>query len=443
MACEVAVINHQIDIAPMHDGYYSPQQSWNQPISPEMSPNYASAHSPVASSPLSCAQSPPSSLQHSPFMPMAHSPMMTMQHSPIHQGSPVSNVKQENEFSAVDCGLNALLAKTAPPELIHASAATVPYSAAEVPSYTEAVPYVEESCPELFGMHRLKHEDASPPPYSASMGMYPSPPSSDREISPHHSPVSAPPQYIDGMHYPEFPTPVATPVTNVSPVPATTLPLEHFTPVSPFPTSVMTSGTSGAGCNSIFTFSSKPALHYDATCLPPEQHHFDVSASVHLTMSTNQPAFIVPPNSMAPHGSFMNTTVPSVAKADEQRKPFVCLYPGCTKRYLKLSHLQMHIRKHTGEKPYVCDHEGCGKRFSRSDQLRRHSRKHTGVRPFQCDVCQRKFSRSDHLKTHMRTHTGEKPHICTWPNCPKRFARSDELGRHLAMHRRHLEKNRF
>jgi len=43
----------------------------------------------------------------------------------------------------------------------------------------------------------------------------------------------------------------------------------------------------------------------------------------------------------------------------------------------------------------------------------------------------------------MRTHTGEKPHSCSWPNCPKRFARSDELGRHLAMHRRHLEKNRF
>lgn len=132
MACEVAVLSPQIDIAPIHDGFYSPQHSWNQPISPEMSPHYASVHSPIASSPLSCAQSPPPSLQHSPFMPMASSPMMTMQHSPIHQGSPIANVKQESDFStAVDCSFNALLGKTAPPELIHASAATMPYSAAE------------------------------------------------------------------------------------------------------------------------------------------------------------------------------------------------------------------------------------------------------------------------------------------------------------------------
>ncbi|XP_056137522.1 WT1 transcription factor a isoform X5 [Lampris incognitus] len=135
---------------------------------------------------------------------------------------------------------------------------------------------------------------------------------------------------------------------------------------------------------------------------------------------------------------------PTIVRSDSsEKRPFMCAYPGCNKRYFKLSHLQMHSRKHTGEKPYQCDFTDCGRRFSRSDQLKRHQRRHTGVKPFQCETCQRKFSRSDHLKTHTRTHTGktsEKPFNCRWPNCQKKFARSDELVRHHNMHQRNLTK---
>ncbi|KAM9814859.1 WT1 transcription factor a isoform 5-T5 [Syngnathus typhle] len=140
--------------------------------------------------------------------------------------------------------------------------------------------------------------------------------------------------------------------------------------------------------------------------------------------------------------------VPSIGPAivrseSSEKRPFMCPHPGCNKRYFKLSHLQMHGRKHTGEKPYHCDVAECGRGFSRSDQLKRHQRRHTGVKPFQCETCQRKFSRSDHLKTHTRTHTGktsEKPFHCRWPNCQKKFARSDELVRHHNMHQRNLTK---
>ncbi|KAM4602499.1 WT1 transcription factor b isoform 2-T2 [Polymixia lowei] len=136
---------------------------------------------------------------------------------------------------------------------------------------------------------------------------------------------------------------------------------------------------------------------------------------------------------------------PPVVRSSEatDKRPFMCAYPGCSKRYFKLSHLQMHGRKHTGEKPYQCDYTDCGRRFSRSDQLKRHQRRHTGVKPFQCETCERKFSRSDHLKTHTRTHTGktsEKPFTCRWSNCQKKFARSDELVRHHSMHQRNLTK---
>ncbi|KAM7406238.1 hypothetical protein PAMP_000626 [Pampus punctatissimus] len=110
--------------------------------------------------------------------------------------------------------------------------------------------------------------------------------------------------------------------------------------------------------------------------------------------------------------------VPSVAPPvmrssdGNEKRPFMCAYPGCSKRYFKLSHLQMHGRKHTGEKPYQCDFTDCGRRFSRSDQLKRHQRRHTG----------------------------EKPFTCRWSNCQKKFARSDELVRHHSMHQRNLTK---
>ena len=302
-----------------------------------------------------------------------------------------------------------------------------------------------DECPDLLSIDAptMKLEEQSPPSYSS---MYPSPPVSENELSPHHSPVhtshciepQAAPE-VTMVHaanqphlhaqYPDFPTPAGTP--EVALTTATTIPLEHYPP---------TPGTifSNSGQQMQQGYQMPLALPVEFVtgkgCFPTDAHFYEGATPIQMTMSSH-PTFIVPQMAMQQQGMQQ--------KSEEQRKPFVCLYPGCTKRYLKLSHLQMHIRKHTGEKPYVCDHEGCGKRFSRSDQLRRHSRKHSGIRPFQCEVCERKFSRSDHLKTHMRTHTGEKPHVCTWPNCPKRFARSDELGRHLAMHRRHLEKNRF
>lgn len=41
---------------------------------------------------------------------------------------------------------------------------------------------------------------------------------------------------------------------------------------------------------------------------------------------------------------------PSIKSSESsEKRPFMCSYPGCSKRYFKLSHLQMHGRKHTGE----------------------------------------------------------------------------------------------
>uniref|UniRef100_A0A673MJF5 Wilms tumor protein homolog B-like n=1 Tax=Sinocyclocheilus rhinocerous TaxID=307959 RepID=A0A673MJF5_9TELE len=117
---------------------------------------------------------------------------------------------------------------------------------------------------------------------------------------------------------------------------------------------------------------------------------------------------------------------PSIKSSESsEKRPFMCSYPGCSKRYFKLSHLQMHGRKHTGEKPYQCDYTDCGRRFSRSDQLKRHQRRHTG---------------KTSAVFPLWWFSGEKPFACRWPSCQKKFSRSDELVRHHSMHQRNVSK---
>lgn len=132
MACpEVAMIS-QLDMNPTVDGFFhqgSPQGNWGQPISPQMSPHYASVHSPpVVNSPFNSHS--PSMMENSPLSAV-HSPVMGG-HSPAHCYSPSISIKQETvEYADPLC--NLLSSKPNPPDLVPVCSLppTVPISAAD------------------------------------------------------------------------------------------------------------------------------------------------------------------------------------------------------------------------------------------------------------------------------------------------------------------------
>jgi len=72
------------------------------------------------------------------------------------------------------------------------------------------------------------------------------------------------------------------------------------------------------------------------------------------------------------------------------------------------------------QKSYCC--EVCGISFSAARDLRAHLRgQHESLLPsFECCECKRSFLWPSHLERHMRTHTGDRPYTCY--ACDRQFA---------------------
>ncbi|GFS25329.1 zinc finger protein 665 [Elysia marginata] len=118
----------------------------------------------------------------------------------------------------------------------------------------------------------------------------------------------------------------------------------------------------------------------------------------------------------------------NIDNATHEKRPYVC--DTCGAAFRRSSHLQEHVRLHTGDRPHTC--EVCGVKFSEASKLKAHRRRHTGERPYVCEVCGAAFSWTAALTRHMRTHTLEKPYNCS--TCGKTFADHSTLTRHARTH---------
>ncbi|KAK0720857.1 hypothetical protein B0H67DRAFT_487052 [Lasiosphaeris hirsuta] len=119
-----------------------------------------------------------------------------------------------------------------------------------------------------------------------------------------------------------------------------------------------------------------------------------------------------------------------VDSKQQDRKRFFCEIPGCNKSFTQKTHLDIHLRAHTGEQPYTCKLEGCGQRFSQLGNLKTHERRHTGEKPYHCEQCGKSFAQRGNVRAHMKTHSQTKPFLCRLDDCNKTFTQLGNLKSH-------------
>jgi len=104
--------------------------------------------------------------------------------------------------------------------------------------------------------------------------------------------------------------------------------------------------------------------------------------------------------------------------------------PGCNKSFYQKTHLEIHVRAHTGAKPFICKAPSCGQRFSQLGNLKTHERRHTGERPYSCDVCGKTFAQRGNVRAHKIVHQQIKPFTCKLDDCGKQFTQLGNLKSH-------------
>jgi len=115
-------------------------------------------------------------------------------------------------------------------------------------------------------------------------------------------------------------------------------------------------------------------------------------------------------------------------RKDGKERRFKCNV--CPFGAFKASHLNEHMRSHSGERPYKCSE--CNYTAKTNSYLSEHKKTHATEKPFKCENCTFTASKKCHLTEHARTHTGEKPFKCDV--CSYTALRRSHLNSHMKTH---------
>ncbi|EEH16883.2 hypothetical protein PABG_06970 [Paracoccidioides brasiliensis Pb03] len=170
--------------------------------------------------------------------------------------------------------------------------------------------------------------------------------------------------------------------------------------------------------------SSSPQVEHQ---LPPLQQKFNngvpswIQPAYANQMPGNQGIF--PPPPPLPQDRIVSAN-------QKPRRKYECTLPQCRKSFFQKTHLDIHMRAHTGDKPFTCKEPSCGQRFSQLGNLKTHERRHTGEKPYSCEICHKKFAQRGNVRAHKITHEQAKPFTCRLDDCGKQFTQLGNLKSH-------------